>query len=147
MLIPLHSKGQIVAHAIVDDADAWVGQFRWNVDKNGYARRTTDRITMHRLVMGCGPYDGVHEIDHLNHNKIDNRRENLRLVDRPTNQLNRAGKARGWNAPARGVYWMKRLGKFKAEITVARQRHYLGLFNTVEEAQAAWSSALSRLSA
>ncbi len=84
--------------ALVDDADfALVSAFRWKATPptfggKRYAIRNYREagkyksITMHRLVMAAPP--GM-DVDHINHNPVDNRRENLRVVDRATNVLNR----------------------------------------------------------
>jgi len=100
-LIPLngrHAQGA-ASHAIVDD-DQYeeLAQWRWKAKPNGsgsgiYAvRNTIDRdgvnrtIRMHRSVLG---YEGPLDIDHINRNPLDNRRENLRIVTRSENGKNR----------------------------------------------------------
>lgn len=78
----------------VDDADVeWLSQFKWCVKAGGngsdpYAARTVrvdggfETIRMHRLIMNCPK--GM-EIDHLNNNKLDNKRANLEICTRAEN--------------------------------------------------------------
>lgn len=73
------------SEALVDDADAeFLSRWRWKRHTQGYAARSSwvdgryVTVLMHRAVAGAGP---SHHVHHLNHNKLDNRRENLALVD------------------------------------------------------------------
>src|SRR5687768_11145590 len=80
--------------ATVDDADFdHLNQWKWHFSHYGYARRTTSSrfgrqkfIFMHREIMQAP--DGM-DVDHINCNKLDNRRQNLRLCTRADNLRNR----------------------------------------------------------
>lgn len=115
--------------AVVDDQDYdLVVQYRWWLTKQGYAytqksykgNRTT--TLMHRLI--AGPADGE-EIDHENLDKLDNRRQNLRLCTRSQNNANRPG-SKGY----KGVRWSK--NAWQAEIKKDRRYVYIGRFKTAE---------------
>jgi hypothetical protein len=137
--IPLRRRGVVVAHAIVDAADAHLAHWRWKLDSRGYAARTdgADRcrmLLMHRVVMGCERGDGF-QVDHLDHNKLNNTRANLRVVTQAENQRNRLAANSTSKTGLRGVY---RAGaKFKAEVCCEHGRFYLGCFETPELAYAA----------
>ena len=69
----------------------------WNLNERGYVERTkyvsTDdshRITMHRLVMNIlnQNENKKDSIDHINRNKVDNRKENLRITNQQQNISN-----------------------------------------------------------
>lgn len=79
------------------------------------------------------------DIDHINGVKSDNRLSNLRDVPRAVNCQNR------WNArvdSATGVIGVTRnRHKFKATIQMDGVNHYLGTFNTKDEAAAAYMNA------
>lgn len=84
------------------------------------------------------------QIDHINGNSLDNRIANLRLATNYENSLNR-GLRRNNTSGIKGVSWSKRSKKWLVHITVNRRIMHLGLFNTIEEAQAVRVDAAQRL--
>lgn len=72
------------------------------------------------------------QVDHINGNPYDNRRENLRLCTQSQNNMNRVVK--GSQYP-KGVSIHKRTGKYRARIQVGGTQLHLGLFDTVEQAE------------
>jgi hypothetical protein len=92
--------------------------------------------TLHAFLMDAPA--GSH-IDHINGDKLDNRRANLRVTTPQINQLNRKALNRNNQSGVRGV---GRLGsRWRAQITVNRKNHHLGMFATMEEAIAARRAA------
>ncbi|BET09421.1 HNH endonuclease [Pandoraea sputorum] len=87
------------SHAIVDDDMLdFLSQWRWKAKPNGggnnvYAVRNIRvdgkcvTVRMHRVIGGMG-MDDSREIDHHNHNSLDNRRANLIPATRSENALN-----------------------------------------------------------
>lgn len=73
------------------------------------------------------------QIDHINHDRADNRIENLRVVDNTGNHLNRPIQSNNKTGFV-GVSKFKRTGKFVAYITSNGKRIHLGYFNLIEEA-------------
>jgi HNH endonuclease len=103
--------------------------------QNGYVYFSTwadGPQTLHAFVMG-GARDGMH-IDHINGDKLDNRRVNLRFVTPQMNQVNRKRLSRANRSGVRGVASTdaSRRNPWRAQITVNRQSIHLGLFPTVE---------------
>lgn len=131
--IPLHDRaGEVVAHALVDDVDAAVANARWYKGNDGYARRKFEgRVQLlHRHLLGLTPGD-TRIGDHINGDRLDNRRTNIRIADRRTNSQNRrVMSASGF----RGVTWHKRAKKWQAAVKLDDRNHYLGLFETAEAA-------------
>lgn len=90
-----------------------------------YAHRLVlERIIGRSLVRG-------EVCDHANHDTLDNRRENLRLVNNRQNSENRKP------YPSRGVCFHKQLGKWQAQAGRRGQKAYIGIFDTFEEASRA----------
>lgn len=113
-----------------------VGDSPKTVNKDGYyqLRINNKMYTQHRLawlyVYGEFP-DG--DIDHVNHNRMDNRIENLRVVSRAEN--NRNIKKRGNNTSGtNGVWWNCQNNKWIAEGARDGVKHYLGSFDCIVEA-------------
>lgn len=118
-----------------DDYDR-IKDYKWHLDSNGYAsaveRMTKKAVRMHRLIMN---YPAGMDIDHINHNKLDNRKSNLRVCTRSQNMMNL--KMRSYNKTGfRGVCKVKKnkTNSFYSQITVDGKSVYLGYFKTAEEA-------------
>lgn len=139
--IPLRDRhGVARAFAIVDSADAKeLNRNRWCLNNNGYAVRGRKRngkttlIPMHRQILGLEPGDR-RQVDHINGDRLDNRRANLRIVTNAQNAQNRKPTGRH-----RGVAFHKASGRYRAEATLAGQTRSLGYFDTPEEAAEAAS--------
>ncbi len=124
-------------YAYVDAADyEWLSQWHWRADPGGYAARREKNkvIFMHREIMRPPP--GL-IVDHVNGNRFDNTRLNLRNITRQQNMRNR-GKYVGGTSIYKGVYYSKKDRKWYACITFHRRRFFLGAFDTEEEAARAY---------
>lgn len=87
-------------------------------------------IYLHRWVIGVT--DKKIQVDHINNNKLDNRKENLRVC---TNQQNSANKI------VKGYYLHKGSRKWMARIKIDYKSKYLGSYDTPEEAQQVYRKA------
>lgn len=86
--------------------------------------------------LGLDLDDPLLTIDHINHNKSDNRVSELRIA---TNQQQQ------WNKKeTKGYYWNNRDKKWQAQIGVNDKVIYLGLFSKEEDARAAYLEAKER---
>lgn len=140
--VPL-TKGLV---ALIDDEDfALVSQHKWRAKpekKTGsfYAIRTSYKgrqhsIYMHRLVLNAP--DGM-GIDHINHNPLDNRKENLRLVTVAQNQHN--AKVRKDNKTGfKGVAMTG--NRYRACIKRGGKQIHLGTFENATDAAKAYNAA------
>lgn len=122
------------AYAIVDAAeyDALIG-FTWQLATNGYAtRNTSDRrgAYMHRQILN--PPAGMH-VDHVNGDKLDNRRCNIRVCTQSENLRNQKLSVRN-SSGVKGVCYHKGGKKWAASIRTNHKTTHLGLFSTIEEA-------------
>lgn len=129
-------------YALVDDEDfEYLNQFKWFIQSNGYAgrdiggRKNKTRVLMHRLVNDT-PDDLV--TDHINRNKLDNRRQNLRSVTQKKNSRNRGVSVNNTSGHT-GVIWNK--GRWVACIKANYKKIHLGRYKTIEEAISARKEA------
>lgn len=98
---------------------------------------------LHRIIwkMMIGHIPDEMEIDHINGNSLDNRIENLRLVNRSQNMINTIRKRR-LNLP-KGV--SRNRGTFVARIYKNRIETVLGYFKTEEQASKAYQKAAEEI--
>ena len=106
--------------------------FRWYVSCFGYVVRAVGKrkVIMHRVVANT-PKGMM--TDHINRNKLDNRKENLRICTNSENQYNRLGN-KGSASKYKGVAFSKKLGKWQAQIWFGGRQRHLGMFEDQKEA-------------
>ena len=128
--------------ALVDEADfSTVSQYNWHLDDDGYALARVKRgekwttVRMHALITGAK------ETDHENHNKLDNRRSNLRPSTRTQNQGNRIANRIGKTSKYKGVCWHKQKKRWRAQLRNAPKTLWLGEFKSDIEAAKAYDRA------
>jgi hypothetical protein len=103
--------------------------------KDGYARRNAQvegkktTVLMHREILGLVPGDGL-QVDHINGNRLDNCRENLRICTHAQNHQNYHTRL------YRGVAWCAARNRWQAQAKLDGKNHWLGYFATEEEAAA-----------
>lgn len=83
------------------------------------------------------------EVDHINGNKLDNRRANLRIVTKQGNMQNRRGANKNSKSGVLGV--SPESGKYRARLNVGNDHFNLGLYKNIEEAAQAVKIAKDRL--
>lgn len=119
---------------LIDYADyPLVRAHRWWLDKgSGYFVTSIDGkpVFLHRMLMPCP--EGL-VCDHINRNKLDNRRSNLRYATPQENSRNRS-MSRNNTTGFIGVSWHIRKKKYVAQIKVDGKTRNLGGFGTAEEA-------------
>ena len=102
---------------------------------------TVTKIKLHRLILGLiDNEDSEKMVDHINHEALDNRKENLRIVTNSQNQMNRTKTSLNTSGE-RGVYWHKKTNKWQANLQINGKLLYLGLFDNKEDAVLARKNA------
>jgi len=129
-------------YALVDDEDyPELSAHKWFYG-DGYARRMSKHkgkrvvVSMHHFVLPRIP--GL-EVDHINGNRADNRRCNLRHVTRSQNNANRHALVEDASSRFKGVCWREHAHKWKAYIKVDGRQVHIGYFETEEEAARAYN--------
>jgi hypothetical protein len=141
-LIPLRNQlGETIAYALVDAGDAdMVNQWRWSLDYRGYAIRASKRdgkqytVRLHNQVFG--PIAEGLEVDHINRNKLDNRRVNLRAGTHAENMRNRGPRENSRRSGVTGVIWDRLQERWIICCYVDGKKVRYGSYPTVEEAVA-----------
>lgn len=125
--------GDIISIAMIDLTDVdIIKQYKWNLS-GGYARTVVDGhgLFMHKVIMG--DFNNNFTIDHINRNRLDNRKSNLRIVTLQENSFNQSVYKNNTSGVA-GVLFNKSKNKWEASIQVNKKRIYLGTFINKEDA-------------
>lgn len=118
--------------AIVDNENfELLSKYNWHFHSSGYARTSTPRkIYMHRIILGA---ENKELCDHINRNKLDNRKSNLRIVNATESIINtniRKDNTSGY----KGVSWDKSRNKWQVFITSYKKTKSLGRYEKLKEA-------------
>lgn len=150
--IPIHrgrgKAARVVAHTIVDaqDFEALRGRI-WRLH-DGYAvtwettTGVTRMVSLHRELLGLSPGD-PREGDHIDLDRLNNQRSNLRIVTKAQNLQNksayRTSRHGRRTSRHRGVCWDKAKQKWHAYASIDRHMHHLGHYEAEEDAARAAS--------
>lgn len=115
--------------------------YNWRMTTNGYVRTTINGVRgfIHHFVLGKPPVGLV--TDHVDRNKLNNQRINLRFISVKNNGLN----SKRTDNPRWGIYWNGR--EYRVRIKRNGELTHIGTYPTVEQAQVARDSfvAVERL--
>jgi hypothetical protein len=135
------SKGFV---AQVDDEDfEYLNQFKWYVYIDRVYRyalrrdnKSRKRIKMHRVILNAS--DNI-LVDHIDHNGLNNQRNNIRLCTNTQNQWNMKGRRNGFKGVSIEKY------SFRAAIKYQNKTIHLGSFKTEEDAAKAYDKKATEL--
>lgn len=78
------------------------------------------------------------EVDHINHDTLDNRRENLRVITTAQNQQNRKGaQTNNKTSGIRNVHWHKSSNSWEVQVKLNRKKIFIGCFKDIHDAELA----------
>jgi len=135
----------IPGNVIADDEDRAFLEAagKWYISNKGYCirngpwdpvtKKRGKHIFMHRVVLERKlgrPIAAGMVCDHIDGNPCNNSRSNLREVTHQQNDMNRTR--------AKGYYWSKAMGKWRAQIQLNGKQIHLGYFDLEEDARAAY---------
>lgn len=131
---------------LVDDTDyEWMSKVNWRVESKGYPR--SGKAMAHHAVLGV-EYDRLSRpklppgrvADHINRDKFDNRRQNLRWVTPSENGFNRGPKK---GKKYKGIW--KNYNSWTAQIEIKGQYKYLGTYKDPESAARAYDAEARKI--
>lgn len=148
--------------AMVDNIDfEYLNQYNWSAAYNNHIKgfyavrckyigmingKKKNKMTrMHRLIMEKTLGRELKEseiVDHINHDPLDNRRKNLRVVSQRQNHQNLKSNQ---TSKYPGVFWEKNVKKWRAKIEIEGKQKHLGLFTNEREAAKAYEQACREL--
>lgn len=130
----------------VDDEDIdWLRQFSWysHVKKRKstivYAVRKDSKKTVSMaksILVRHGLWIEGYEIDHIDGNRLNNQKSNLRLATSSQNQANQLPRIA--SSKYKGVSWESSRSMWRADIRVNRRRIFLGRYNSEIDAAIAY---------
>lgn len=125
-----NAKGTLVDKVIIDTEDLEKAlKYKWHLKKshgNRYACSSikNNKVFLHQVVLN---YFGKDDIDHVNGNGLDNRKENLRIIPHAFNVMNQQHKSHV------GVQQLKS-GRYSSRLMYQGKSLWLGAYDTLEEA-------------
>jgi hypothetical protein len=110
--------------------------YRWHQIGGGYITANAPMVNykrdgciyLHKLIMDSPDY----QVDHINHNLLDNRKSNLRLATRSQNMMNR--RFSNSKSKVTGVGWYSKKNAWRVRITINNKTIFGGLFKDLQEA-------------
>lgn len=116
-------------------------KFRWLLTSKGYAKRQDKGrdVFLHNFILSLPSSSGV---DHINRDKLDNRKENLRIAN-PTQQNSNQGLRSDNTLGFKGVSFEVAASgrvRYRAKLFVKQKQIYFGNYDTPEEAAKAYDN-------
>lgn len=129
--------------AIVDDEDYPIlNRYSWSLDHKGYVKTSAfgTTVKLHRMILNA-PKDS--QVDHVDRDKLDNRKKNLRLCDNAFNQANTKKRefvnGKPTSSKYKGVKRSTNNKKWVASLNHLGNRYHLGTFEKEEDAALAYN--------
>jgi hypothetical protein len=139
--IVLHSKGVFYYCKIdIDDIDKFK-RFHWCLSVDGYAytqltneeTKKQFNVKLHRMLMKNQLTEEKPFVDHINRDRLDNRKINLQICNRSENNHNITRQKNNLSG-CTGVGWCKVMNKWRSRIYISGKEIRLGYFDNIEDA-------------
>lgn len=137
-----NKKQEVIGEAIIDKEDiSRVSCYKWRLSKGGTERskcagvitgngKDTYTNSLHRHIMNCS--DNMY-VDHINGNRLDNRKCNLRICTNQENNFNTV-KRNTNTSEYKGVWFDKTRNKWVSEIKISGRKIFIGRYEDIKEA-------------
>lgn len=123
--------------AIVDADDFQrLNKLKWQFHSKGYA--ANGKILMHRLILDAKKGQ---QIDHINGDKLDNRKCNLRLCTNSQNHMNKPKAPKKTSSKYKGVWWCKYKKRWRVNIKINKKKIHIGDYKNEDDAGQAYNDA------
>jgi len=99
---------------------------------NDKSKKPNEAVFLHRYILDIE--DSEIEVDHINHDTLNNRRYNLRVSQRIENSKNRETRNSNNKTGYRNVFWSKDENKYIVQLQINKKNKRLGSFKDVDEA-------------
>jgi len=125
----------------------YISKFLWRKHKSGYAIRSVrikgvlQDIFLHRII---NKTPKGYFTDHINGNRLDNRKLNLRTATRQENNQNSKKSAKKHTSKYKGVHFRKDIDKWRSDITLNRKTIFIGHFGDERDAALAYDNAAKK---
>ncbi len=131
-----------------DELGEYINQFSWYYSSSGYAARRMRQneskpgkmILLHRFILGL---ENSSQVDHINRDRLDNRKINLRFATQTEQNFN-SKKRKNSTSKYKGVHWQKDIKRWRSVITINNKKVNLGTFLDENLAAEAYNKAASK---
>jgi hypothetical protein len=121
---------------LVDDEDyELLKKYTWRTVQ-GYVTTLSINLSLSRLITKCP--SGL-EVDHKDHNPLNNQKSNLRICTKSQNRAYRYKTKKNTTSTYKGVYWNKLANRWMAYIRLNSKAKYIGYYNCEVEAAKAYN--------
>ena len=147
-VIIVESKKYGTKRVLLDDEDfALVSNYTWCVTNGrgtfySHTKIKDKTVYMHRLILGLT--DPKIPCDHIDHNGLNNQRNNIRACTQSQNLCNRSPRKNG-SSKYLGVCWDKEHRKWKVLIHENKRSKFIGRFNLETDAAMAYNNAAKEI--
>lgn len=110
-----------------------IKNYSWNIDKINEVKADINKqkYRIHQLIMGTKGTGLV--VDHINRNRLDNRKSNLRICTQQQNMYNKTVKSNNLYGQS-GVCWSKSAKKWESRLAFEKKTVARKLFNNYPDA-------------
>ena len=119
--------------------------YNWYLNGKYFRARINNKhVCLHRFIMSYSIINKGLIVDHIDRNRLNNKRSNLRIVTPSQSSMNR-NKGTNNKSGYKGVHWYKTRKKWVASIYINKRNKSLGRFDNIIDAAKAYNEAAKKL--